>query len=150
MNVSKLVGCALLISACGGGVGDWAGTWKGSASVNTGRQPVVYTGTLTVSDAALFTVSSDAQGMPSQSFTCGVTATSVDSTTAKFSLPRSCTLTATPGDDCTYAVTLNTITATRNGTSITAHIAGQLQTTCTVQSRISESFALDSANVTRQ
>jgi hypothetical protein len=103
-----------------------------------------------VSDSAVFTATSDAQGTPAQSWSCALTAASVDSSTATFTTPANCTLTAAPADDCTYQVTFNSITATLSGDSLTAKLSGHLGSTCTSSSNVSEDFSLDTVSVTRQ
>jgi len=141
----------MLASGCGGGgIDNWKGSWTGGCEINTGRQPVDYTGTLVVTDAALFTLTSNAQGTPSQAWSCALTATSVDSGKATFAVPSNCTLTATPPDDCSYQVTLTTITASLAGDLISATASGHLTSTCTSSSNVNEDFGVMSGTAKRQ
>jgi hypothetical protein len=128
--------------ACGPDVSAWKGVWVGSAIVNTGRAPEGYSGTLTIADGAKFQVTSDASGNPKQSFNCAINASAIDSSTATFTGPVDCDLVATPTGACTYKVTVNSGTATRNGNSIEGTINGRLASTCTVGSNKAEDFSL--------
>ena len=137
------------LSACGPAVGDWKGTWKGNAVINTGRAPIVVPGLLTIADGAQFTVTSDPRGTPAQVYSCALNAMSVEGSSATFQVPTTnCALKATPGDGCTYAVTINTASATRNADMLTGSVSGRLTSTCTSGNSI-EDFGLE-LTATRQ
>lgn len=132
----------LVLSACGPDVTAWKGTWVGNGSINTGRQPLAFTGTLTISDGARFVATSDAQGSPAVSLSCALTAATADGTTVTFTGPTAVEVTATPADGCTRQVTLDAATATRTGEALEATANGKLKTDCTGGSSTAESFLL--------
>ena len=137
---------AVLLSACGPDVTPWKGTWTGSGSVNTGRQPQPFTGTLTIADGALFTGTTDAQGSPAVSFTASLTASTADGAAVTFKGPTTVQLTATPSDGCTRTVTIDEGSATRGGDigdSLSATVKGKLKTDCMGGSSTAENFLLD-------
>lgn len=133
----------LFLTACGPDLTPWKGTWAGSGSVNTGRQPMPFAGTLTIADGARFVATSDAQGTPAVSFTCTLTAATADAATATFKGPVTVELTATPADGCTRQVTLDDGSATREGDALSATVRGKLKTDCTGGSSTAENFLLD-------
>ena len=132
----------LLLSACGPDVTAWKGTWAGSGSINTGRQPIAFTGNLVISDGAHFVATSDAQGTPSISLSCALNAATADGTTVTFTGPQTLQVTATPADGCTRTVTLDAASATRTGEALEATANGKLKTDCTGGSSTAESFLL--------
>ena len=134
---------AVLLSACGPDVTPWKGTWTGSGSVNTGRQPQPFTGTLTIADGALFTGTTDAQGTPAVSFSASLVAATADATSVTFKGPTTVQLTATPSDGCTREVTLDEGSATRMDDTISATVKGKLKTDCMGGSSTAENFLLD-------
>lgn len=138
-----LLPAVLCSSACGPDVTAWKGTWAGSGDVNTGRQPMAFTGTLVISDGARFAVTSAAQGMPAGSFSCTLTAATVDGTTATFTGPTQLELTATPSDGCTRQVTLDDGSATRTGDALEGTARGKVKTDCTGGSSTVENFLLN-------
>ena len=138
-----LLPAALFFTDCGPDVTAWKGSWAGSGDVNTGRQPMAFTGTLTISDGARFEAKSDAQGMPAVSFSCALTAATVDGTTATFTGPTQLELTATPADGCTRQVTLDDGSATRTGDSLVGTARGKVKTDCTGGSSTVENFLLN-------
>ncbi|MDP1829165.1 MAG: hypothetical protein Q8L48_38230 [Archangium sp.] len=135
----------LFLTACGPDVAPWKGTWGGSGSVNTGRLPMPFTGTLTISDGARFAATSDAQGMPAVSFACTLTAATADAAAVTFKGPVTVELIATPADGCTRQVTVDDGSATRDGDALTATVRGKLKTDCTGGSSTAENFLLDLA-----
>lgn len=142
MRLAAALTLAAAVTGCGPDVTAWKGTWSGTASVNTGRQPLIYTGTLTIADGALFTATSDAQGSPAQSFTCALTAASADAGKVSFASATGCTLTATPADSCSYKVTFDAAEATRNGQALEATGHGRMTASCTGASDVVTDFAL--------
>jgi hypothetical protein len=132
----------LLLSACGPDVTAWKGTWVGSGSVNTGRLPIAFTGTLTISDGARFAGVSDAQGSPAISLSCALTAATADGATVTFTGPTSVDVTATPADGCTRLATIDDGTATRTGEALEATVRGKLKTDCSGGSSVAENFLL--------
>ena len=137
----------LSFAACGPDVTAWKGTWAGSGDVNTGRQPLPFTGTLTITDGARFAVTSAAQGTPASSFSCTLIAATVDGTTATFTGPTQLELTASPGDGCTRQVTLDDGSATRTGDALQGTARGKVKTDCAGGSSTVENFLLNlSAN----
>lgn len=128
--------------ACGPDITPWKGTWVGSGSVNTGRQPLPFTGTLTISDGARFVATSDAQGSPASSFTAALTAATADEGKVTFTGPTSLELTATPADGCTRQVTVDDGSATRTGDDLEATVRGKVKTECTGGSSVAENFLL--------
>lgn len=134
---------AVLFAACGPDVTPWKGTWAGSGSVNTGRQPLPFTGTLTIADGALFTGTTDAQGMPAISFSASLTAATADGSAVTFKGPTTLQLTATPPDGCTREVTVEDGSATRMDNSLTATVKGKVKTDCMGGSSSVENFLLD-------
>lgn len=135
----------LFLTACGPDITPWKGTWGGSGSVNTGRQPMAFTGTLTISDGARFVATSDAQGMPAVSLSCALTAATADATAVTFKGPTQVELTATPADGCTRQLTVDDGSATRDGNALSATVRGKLKTDCTGGSSTAENFLLDLA-----
>lgn len=135
----------LFLTACGPDITPWKGTWGGSGSVNTGRQPMPFTGTLTISDGARFVATSDAQGMPAVSFSCALTAATADAATVTFKGPTQVELTATPADGCTRQLTVEDGSATREGEALSATVRGKLKTDCAGGSNTAENFLLDLA-----
>lgn len=131
----------VVLSACGPDLSGWKGTWAGSGSVNTGRQPLAFTGTMTI-DGAKFSATSDAQGTPSVAFTAVLTAAMADATTATFTGPSMFQLTAAPTDGCTRNVTLDDGSATRSGDALEATARGKVKTECTGGSSTVENFLL--------
>lgn len=147
MRLLLLLPAALFFTACGPDVTAWKGSWSGSGDVNTGRQPIPFTGTLTISDGARFEAKSDAQGMPAVSFTITLTAATVDGSTATFTGPTQLQLVATPADGCTRQVTLDDGSATRTGDALVGTARGKVKTDCTGGSSTVENFLLNlSAN----
>ncbi len=130
---------AIFLTACGPDVTAWKGTWTGSGTLNTGRLPEPYTGTLTIADGARFELSVPSSGT---TFTCAINAATVDGTTATFTVPASCTMTATPSDGCTYQVTVNAASATRTADTIEGTANGRVNSTCTSSSSKATDFAL--------
>lgn len=128
-------------------VGDWKGTWSGSAVINTGRQPEIYEGTLTIDDTARFEAKSKA--VDGKVFSCALTASEIDVGGAGFTTPTSCAMTASPSGDCTYEVTFNNASATRDGESLQAVANGRFVSTCTQSSSQTLDFAL-TLSATRQ
>ncbi len=137
-----LVFALLLLAACGPDVTAWKGTWSGSGSVNTGRQPLAFTGTLTISDGARFVATTDAQGTPMTAFSCSLTASTVDAAAITFKGPTQFELTAAPADGCTREVTLDDGSATRSGEALEATARGKVKTDCPGGSSTAESFLL--------
>ncbi len=133
---------ALALSACGPDITPWKGTWSGSGSVNTGRQPLGFTGTLTISDGARFEGKTDAQGMPAVSFSATLTAATADASAVTFTGPTALQLMATPADGCTRQVTLDDGSATRNGEALEATARGKVKTDCTGGGSTVENFLL--------
>jgi hypothetical protein len=131
----------ILFSACGPDLTPWKGTWSGSGSVNTGRQPMPFTGTLTI-DGAKFTAISEAQGTPAVAFTAVLTADTADGTAVTFKGPTTLQLTAAPTDGCTRNVTLDDGSATRTGEALEATARGKVKTECTGASSTVENFLL--------
>lgn len=142
MRLAATLTLAVAVTACGPDVTAWKGTWGGSASINTGRQPLAYTGTLTISDGARFAATSDAQGSPAQSFSCALTAATADGTKVTFATAAGCDLTATPADTCSYKVTFDAAEATRTGDALAATGHGRMTATCTGTSDVVTDFAL--------
>lgn len=132
----------VLLAACGPDVSAWKGTWAGSGSVNTGRQPMAFTGTLIISDTARLVATSDAQGMPAVGFTCSLTPSTEQPSELTFKGPSRFELAAAPADGCTREVTLDDGSATRTGEALEATARGKLKTDCTGGSSIAESFLL--------
>ena len=132
----------VLLAACGPDLTAWKGTWAGSGSVNTGRQPLPFTGTLLISDGARFVATTDAQGMPMEAFSCSLTASTVDTMAITFKGPTKFSLSAAPADGCTREVTLDDGSATRTGEALEATARGKVKTDCTGGSSTSESFLL--------
>lgn len=130
------------LSACGPDLTPWQGIWSGSGTVNTGRQPLPFTGTLTIAEGARFVATSDAQGMPAVSFTCTLTASTADAATVTFQGPMMVELKAAPVDGCTRLVTLDDGSATRSGSALEATARGKVKTDCTGGSSTVESFLL--------
>ena len=135
----------LLLAACGPDVTAWKGTWAGSGDVNTGRQPLPFTGTITISDGARFAMTSDAQGTPAISFNATLTAATIDGTTASFTGPTQLELTASPADGCTRQVTLDDGSATRTGDALSGTARGKVKTDCTGGSSTVENFLINIA-----
>lgn len=133
---------ALFCCACGPDVTPWKGTWSGSGSVNTGRQPLPFTGKLVIADGAQFTGTTDAQGTPAVSFSATLTAATADASAVTFTGPTTLPLTATPDDGCTRTVTLDDGSATRMGDALEATARGKLKTDCTGGSSTVENFLL--------
>ena len=131
-----------LFFSCGPDVSAWKGSWAGSGSVNTGRQPLPFTGTLIISDGARFVATSDAQGMPAVSFTCSLTASTVEASAVAFTGPSRFQLTAAPADGCTREVTLDDGSATRTGDAMEGTARGKVKTDCTGGSSTVENFLL--------
>ncbi|MGV3624639.1 MAG: hypothetical protein ACO1OB_27715 [Archangium sp.] len=142
MRAIVMLSASLLCVACKGplDVGDWKGTWSGNAVINTGRQPEVYEGTLIIDDTARFEAKSAAIG--GRVFTCALAASEIDVGGASFTTPTSCAMTASPADDCTYEVTFNNASATRDGEALQAMGNGRFTSTCTQSSSQSLDFAL--------
>ena len=136
-----VVAAVVLLSACGPDLSPWKGTWSGSGSVNTGRQPLAFTGTLTI-DGAKFSVRSEPQGMPAVAFTAELTATTADATSAPFTGPSTFQLIAAPTDGCTRNVTLDDGSATRNADALEGTARGKVKTECTGGSSTVENFLL--------
>ena len=137
-----LVTLFVALTACGPDVTAWKGTWAGSGTLNTGRQPMPFTGQLTITDGAVFSGTTDPQGSPAQSFAASLTAAMVDGTKATFTGPSSVTLTATPAGDCTWQVTLDAADATRMDQSLDATARGKVTTQCMGGSTTTESYLL--------
>ena len=135
--------CVFLLTACGPDLTPWKGTWGGSGSVNTGRQPLAFTGTLTISDGARFVAVSDAQGSPAVSFTATLTAATADAANVTFKGPSTIEFTAAPADGCTRVVTLDDGMATRTGDALQASVRGKVKTDCTGGSSTAENFLLE-------
>lgn len=128
-------------------VGEWKGTWAGSAVINTGRQPELYEGTLTIDETAVFEAKSKA--VDGRVFTCALTAADIDTGGARFTTPATCALRAAPPGDCTYEVTFADAAATRDGESLQATANGRFTSTCTQSSSQTLDFAL-TLSATRQ
>ena len=109
--------------------------------MNTGRQPLGFTGTLTI-DGARFSATSDAQGTPAVAFTAVLTAATADATAVTFTGPTLFQLTAAPTDGCTRNVTLDDGSATRTGEALEATARGKVKTECTGGSSTVENFLL--------
>lgn len=121
---------ALCASACGGGA--WTGTWEGSCTVNTGRQPVTYTGSLELSEVGGQVQVRSRAVSGSQTFTGALlTAATTADTRATFGSASSCELTAAPADTCAYVATLNSAELTRTGDSLEGTAQGRMTITCT-------------------
>lgn len=131
-----------VLGGCGGRleVGEWKGTWSGAAVINTGRQPEIYNGTITIDALARFEAVSVA--IDGKVFTCALTASEIEDTAASFTAPLACTMTANPADDCTYEVTFNNASATRDGKTLQGVANGRMTSTCTVSSSKALDFAL--------
>ena len=129
-----------VLAGCGPDLTPWKGTWTGSGSVNTGRQPLPFTGKLVVAET--FAATSDAQGTPAVSFSCALTPVTVDGANVTFKGPTTFALTATPADGCTRQVTMDDGTATRTGDSLEASVRGKVKTECTGGSSTVENFLL--------
>jgi hypothetical protein len=136
---ASLVALVVVVSACGPDVSAWKGTYSGTAVVNDGRQPQAYTGTLLIADGARFEGSAVSGGT---TFSCALNASSADATTAGFTVPTNCDLVASPADGCTYKVTVNTASATRNGNSIEGTVNGRLNKSCTGGSSTATDFSM--------
>jgi hypothetical protein len=137
--------CVFLLCACGPDITPWKGTWAGSGSVNTGRQPLAFTGTLVIADGAQFTGTTDAMGSPAVAFSCTLTAATADAANVTFKGPTTVSLTATPADGCTRQVTVDDGTATRTGDALSGSVRGKVKTDCTGGSSTVENFLLDLA-----
>ncbi len=121
-------------------VGEWKGTWSGAAVVNTGRQPDIYNGTLSIDSLARFEAVSVA--IDGKVFTCTLTASEIEDTAASFATPVTCAMTSAPVDDCTYEVLFNSASATRDGKTLQAVANGRMTSTCTTSSSKALDFAL--------
>jgi hypothetical protein len=97
------------------------------------------TGTLLIADGARFEGSAVSGGT---TFSCALNASSADATTAGFTVPTNCDLVASPADGCTYKVTVNTASATRNGNSIEGTVNGRLNKSCTGGSSTATDFSM--------
>ncbi len=137
------------LCACGPDLTGWQGTWLGSGSVNTGRQPLAFTGTLTISEGARFVATTNAQGSPAVAFTATLTAATVDANAVTFKGPTTLELSAAPADGCTRQVTLDDGSATRSGDSLEATARGKVKTECTGGSSTVENFLLTLAATRR-
>lgn len=132
-----------LLCGCGPDITPWKGTWGGSGDVNTGRQPLGFTGTLTISDGARFVATTAAAGTPAISFTAALTASTADATTITFKGPTTFELTAAPSDGCTRQVTLDDGSATRTGEALEATARGKVKTECTGGGSTVENFLIN-------
>jgi hypothetical protein len=141
MRASLLV---LVLCACGPDVAAWKGTYSGSVVVNDGRLPQAYTGKLIVSDGARFEGSAVNGGT---TFTCALNASMADAATASFTVPTSCDLVPSPADGCTYKVTVNAASATRNGNSIEGTVNGRLNKSCNGGSSTATDFSMSLAGM---
>lgn len=110
-------------------VGEWKGTWSGTAVVNTGRQPELYDGTLIIDETARFEATSKA--IDGKVFVCALSASQIDEAGASFTTPATCVMTSTPQDDCTYEVVFNDALATRDGATLQGVASGRFTSTCT-------------------
>ena len=135
-----LLSLSLVIAACGPDLSPWKGTWSGSGSVNTGRQPSPFTGKLVIGET--FVATSDASGTPAVSFLAALTPATADGANVTFKGPTTFELTATPADGCTRQVTMDDGTATRTGDALEASVRGKVKTACTGGSSTVENFLL--------
>ena len=129
-----LVGLVVVVlgSACGAGAGAWVGTWNGTVSVNTGRQPVDYAGSLTISAAGGQATATARGTVGSQTFVCtGLTSSAADDGKLTLAAPATCDFTVTPADTCTYQAVLNQAELSRAGETLTGSGNGRMTITCT-------------------
>jgi hypothetical protein len=132
----RLVAFLLLLSACQ--PVQWQGTWKGSVTLNDGRQPRTAMGTLTVATGSgipaglLFGFSGTLPGSPN-TFACPpVVPTAMNTaTTASLLTGATCRLTATPDDGCTHELTFTSGALTLSGDQLTGTGNGRLSSACT-------------------
>ena len=139
----------VMLLGCGPDVTPWKGTWTGTLSLNTGRQPLVGTGTLVVSDGGRFAATSAAVGTPAVVYSAELFATAADAATVTFTGPTPVTLTATPSDGCTRKVTANEGSGARSGDSLTLSVSGRVESTCSGGSSVVENFLLELAATRR-
>lgn len=138
-----LVPLVLVLSACGGGpdLTPFKGTWTGSGSLNTGRAPLVLSGTMTIPSSGLITAEGKAQG-GSTTYSTSFIATDADDKTLLLKGPIAVTLTATPADGCTREVTVDEVTLDRIENSMRAVARGLVKTNCASGSTATENFLL--------
>jgi hypothetical protein len=122
---------ALVLCGCGPDVAAWVGTYKGSGTINAGRQPEPLTGALTVTADGRFTLTSDPLAPENRVWTCALTASMTTATQASFAVPTTCALGVTPSDGCTHTVTINMGTLNKNGNDVDGTISGRVNSACT-------------------
>ncbi|MFO0594547.1 MAG: hypothetical protein U0228_04565 [Myxococcaceae bacterium] len=127
--MSRLMLAALLtLCACGPDVTAWKGSYAVSGSMNDGRQPEPVTGTLTVADGALFTLTSDPKN--GNTWTISMNASMVDGARAAFTTPSQATLNVSPANGCTYPLTINMAELHLLGGAVDGTISGRANITC--------------------
>jgi len=127
-RASLLLGLALC--ACGPDLSAWQGRWIGTAAVNTGRQPELVPGGLVVGDGLGATLTLGPWGTPAATFTCALLASEANGAAATFGAQGACDVAKSAGDACAYELGFTTVTAQREGESLTLDASGRLTTTC--------------------
>ncbi|MFT3706186.1 MAG: hypothetical protein QM817_00840 [Archangium sp.] len=126
-----ILALVLALSGCGPDVAAWVGTYKGSGTINAGRQPEPLSGTLAVTADGRFTLTSDAVAPDNRVWTCALTASMATAAQATFAVPTTCPLGVTPTDNCTHTVTINMATLNKSGNDVDGTISGRVSSACT-------------------
>lgn len=133
------------LSACGPDVSSWTGVYRGSATINAGRQPEPLTGTLTANADATFTLKSDPTGTMNRVWQCSLRAASAAAENVTFMVPTTCALGVMPDDGCMHQVTINMATVHRiaGALEIDGSLSGRVSSTCTGMSGATNDWLLE-------
>lgn len=142
--IAKIL-CVLSFAACGPDVASWTGVYRGSGTINAGRQPEPLTGTLTGNADATFTLKSDPTGTMNRVWQCSLRATSATAENVIFMVPTTCPLGVMPDDNCMHQVTINAATVHRIAGSmeIDGSLSGRVSSTCMGMSNTTNDWLLE-------